>query len=35
MTFGEAVTGAAAAPITQQLTVPGLGAITTTPVLLP
>jgi hypothetical protein len=35
VTFGEAVTGAAAAPITQQVTVPGLGALTTVPVLLP
>ena len=35
MTFGEAVTGAGAAPITQQVTVPGLDAITTIPVLLP
>jgi hypothetical protein len=35
MSFGEAVTGVGAAPITQQVTVPGLGAITTVPVLLP
>jgi hypothetical protein len=35
VTFSEAVTGAGAAPITQQVTVPGLGAITTPPVLLP
>ena len=35
VTFGQAVMGAGAAPITQSVTVPGLGAITTTPVLLP
>jgi hypothetical protein len=33
VSFGEAVTGAAAAPITQQVTVPGLGASTATFVL--
>jgi len=35
MTFGEAVTGAGGAPITQSVTVPGLGASTTIPLLLP